>query len=418
MSTQIGPRHEREPLPARPNLEHLKKQAKDLLDRARDGDAEARAEFEAVARPHSARAADYRLLTLASAQHVVARNYGFASWVLLKDEVLRRSAEHLRQQGLPQERERRLALLEQAIRQHDFEAVRVLLELDTTLANGGGDCSPLGLALERDLPEFVDLLVDAGAPIGAPSSYPHNDLSWAITVGSLRAARRLVARGAQADLWCASGLGDVERMRSFFDEAGRPLPGASLHGATRYDESGQELPKPPSDPIEVISDALYIACRNGQFEAAQFLLDRGANPAFEGYVRAPSLHWAAASGNRALVELLLERGANPDQKDGRQRSYRQFAIRQPIEWSWAKGVKNALTIDPSLLEERDATWGPPLHAAAAQGLDEHVEILLEAGADPLGLDHAGRTALECAKLAPQSDAASRVVALLEAAGAR
>ena len=415
MSTsQTGPRREREPLPARPNIEHLKKQAKDLLDRARKGDADARAEFEAVARPHAARAADYRLLTLASAQHVLARNYGFASWVLLKDEVLLRSAEYLRQQGLPEDREQRVALLEHAIRERDLEAVRVLLELDATLAQGAG----LGLAAAGDLPEIVDLLIDAGAPIDAPSSYPHNDLSWAITIGSLRAVRRLVARGAQVDLWCASGLGDVERIRSFFDEAGRPVPGASRHGATRYDESGKELPKPPSDPIELISDALYIACRNGQLEAARFLLDRGANPAFEGYVRAPSLHWAAASGNRVLVDLLLERGADPEQKDGRQRSYRQFAIRQPIEWSWPQGVRNALAIDPLLLEERDAMWGPPLHEAAAQGLDEHVQILLEAGADPLCLDHAGRTALECAQMPAQSDATSRVVALLEAAVAR
>lgn len=418
MSTsKVGSRSHAEALHARPNLDHLKKQAKDLLERARNGDTEATAQFEAVAQPSSQRKPDYRLLTLASAQHVLARTYGFSSWALLKEEVLKRNAESLKQQGLPTEREQRLALLQQAIKNHDAAGVRVLLGLDPTLATGDAEFWPLGDAGEHDLPDIVDALIEAGAPVDATKPYPHDDLSWAITVGSLRAARRLIAHGAKADLWCASGLGDLERMKAFFDATGRPVPGASRYGATRYDSSGQALPKPPSDPIDLISDALYIACRNGQLEAARFLLDRGANPRFEAYQRAPALHWAASSGNRALVELLLARGADPDQVDGHERKYLQFAIRNPIEWCWDRGLKNALAIDQTLLEARDANWGPPLHEAASRGHDELVEILLKAGANPRGRDHADRSALECAKLAEPNERATRVTALLEAAGA-
>jgi hypothetical protein len=50
-------------LPARPNLEHLKKQAKDLLNVLQQSDAS---------------------LQLADAQHELAREYGFASWPRLK----------------------------------------------------------------------------------------------------------------------------------------------------------------------------------------------------------------------------------------------------------------------------------------------------------------------------------------------
>ena len=67
-------------LPARPNLEQLRHQAKDLLQAAKSGDAEALQEIVAVS----------DRLTLTSAQLVVARGYGFASWAALKREVERR----------------------------------------------------------------------------------------------------------------------------------------------------------------------------------------------------------------------------------------------------------------------------------------------------------------------------------------
>ena len=58
-------------LPARPNLEHLKHQAKDLLE-------------ELVRRDPSAKLAD--------ALHTIAREYGFASWPKLKAHVVAASA--------------------------------------------------------------------------------------------------------------------------------------------------------------------------------------------------------------------------------------------------------------------------------------------------------------------------------------
>jgi hypothetical protein len=56
-------------LPPRPNLDHLRRQARDLLRAARAGDAAAADRIRAVSgRP-----------TLAAAQLAVAREYGFAS---------------------------------------------------------------------------------------------------------------------------------------------------------------------------------------------------------------------------------------------------------------------------------------------------------------------------------------------------
>jgi ankyrin repeat protein len=399
-------------LPSRPHLEHLKKQAKDLLSLAQSGDADALRCFGEHIRRFDALATDPKTLTLAEAQHALAKSYGFASWPLLKNEVLQRRAKRLKADGLPEDPEERLSLVLEAVEQNDEPALRLLLELDPSLADGFRDRRPLALAAERDLPNLVDVLLDAGASFEPDQSYPHSPLSWSLTTQSLRAARRLAERGAPVDLWCAAGLGDVERMRAFFDERGQAKPKASRFGATRFDAQGVKLDI-PTDPIEVISDALYIACRAGQLDAAQFLLDHGARPSFLGYAAAPALHWAAFSGNQALIRVLLERGADATQTDGNyQADYRQFAIRIAIEWSWLSALERVLAGDSSLVHERRPAWGPPLHAAAQKGLPQHVKALIDAGADVHALDHTGRSARDCAALSQDPRARDEIWALL------
>jgi ankyrin repeat protein len=400
-------------LPSRPHLEHLKKQAKDLLDRAHNANDEALRAFGEAVRRFDPAKTDPKTLTLAEAQHTLARGYGFGSWPLLKKHVLDVRASHLRDEGLPEDREERMSLLYEAIEQNDESAARALLAMDGSLADGWDDRRPLQHAAEYDRPGMIDILVDAGSSFEPEQSWSHSPLSWSITTQALGAARRLAERGAYVDLWCASGLGDVVRLQTFFDEQGRPKPNASRHGATRRAPDGTRLPL-PTEPIEVLNDALYIACRTGQLETARALLDHGADPSSnDGYVHASALHWAAFAGNRALVDLLLERGANPKRVDAQYKcEYREFAVRNPIEWSFLRALKNAIAGDPSLVNERSPTWGPPLHAAAAKGLVDHVAFLLDAGADAQAVDFAGRTVLECAELAEDRDAAERLTHIL------
>jgi len=77
-------------LPERPSLEHLKSQAKDLLEGARAGAPEA---LERVRRSlpaaRGASAEAVAQLALHDAQSVVAREYGFASWAELRAAVER-----------------------------------------------------------------------------------------------------------------------------------------------------------------------------------------------------------------------------------------------------------------------------------------------------------------------------------------
>ena len=69
-------------LPERPNLDHLRRQAKELLRATRAGEPAATRRIRAVSKNP----------TLAAAQLALARDYGFASWARLTAEVQRRRA--------------------------------------------------------------------------------------------------------------------------------------------------------------------------------------------------------------------------------------------------------------------------------------------------------------------------------------
>jgi hypothetical protein len=67
-------------LPARPDLDHLRRQARQLLRDAAARDEQALGRIRAVSQKQ----------TLSAAQLAIAREHGFASWPKLRAEVLRR----------------------------------------------------------------------------------------------------------------------------------------------------------------------------------------------------------------------------------------------------------------------------------------------------------------------------------------
>src|SRR4051812_9295728 len=70
-------------LPENPNLDQLRKQAKELLKSYRAGEDEAVAEVGRFER----KPPDQAAFLLADAQRVLARAYGFASWAKLKQHA-------------------------------------------------------------------------------------------------------------------------------------------------------------------------------------------------------------------------------------------------------------------------------------------------------------------------------------------
>ena len=281
-------------LPDRPNLEHLKNQARALLREAEAGDAAAQARFRESGLAGAPKLAD--------ALHVVAREYGFATWPALKLDLTLRSAE-------PME------ALEAAVRAGDAGLVRQVLashpvlgsRLNEPLPGDAFGATALIVAVQREDRGMVEVLLDAGADANARSHW------WAGSFGVLDSASPelaslLIARGATVDLHAAARLGFTERVRELL--ASEPelvqarggdgqLP---LHFAATVEiaglllEAGAEIDARDLDH-ESTAAQYMTAHRPTRHEVARFLLSRGAEA---------DLLMVAALGDRERVEQILD----------------------------------------------------------------------------------------------------------------
>jgi ankyrin repeat protein len=168
-------------LPAKPSLEYLRKQAKQLQRSTSQG-------------------------KLADAQHALAREYGFANWTRLKSHVVTMGLQ-------PGE------ALTVAIRDQDTQRVRELLEshselrakIDEPLANYGFGQHALFAAVQRSDRATIDVLLRAGANIHKRTEW------WAGGFGVLDDCDPdlvdfLVERGAVIDAHAAARLGMISKL--------------------------------------------------------------------------------------------------------------------------------------------------------------------------------------------------------------
>ena len=163
---------------------------------------------------------------------------------------------------------------------------------------------------------------------------------------------------------------------------GELRPNPSTTGSSRYSDTGERLPCPPTRPEDVVSDALYIACRSAQPEVARWLLDHGADPNWRGFLGGSCLAWAEFSGNAELCALLRARGASDELIDSEFRATpKVFGLMVLVAWGfWPDRLRARLSADPSIVHSRGG-WGTLLNAAAYNGQIESAKILLEFGAD-------------------------------------
>ena len=271
-------------LPLRANLEWLKKESKQRLATLRAADPQAK---------------------LSQAQLAVARDYGFSSWRKLKAHVdqVRQELDKLwpADSAPPADAppvspdDPDLAQLLAAIQAGDLPSVTQILSRRRELvrAYGPDGQTPLHVAAECNDDRLAVYLLSAGAdPEAKYGQSGHTALSWAVTVNSFSCAKTMVRLGVRPDLFCAAGIGELEHVRSYFDESGALLPGASRTGSSRMLADGTRLPCPPTSPREQVSDALYIASRNAQVEVVRFLLTKGPDLSFRAYMGGTPLHWA------------------------------------------------------------------------------------------------------------------------------
>jgi hypothetical protein len=281
-------------LPDQPNLDHLKKQAKGLLRAFQQGGAEAAARFRALP---STSPREGREPKLADALHVIANEYGFASWPALKARV-----ESLSKPFDPFE------ALKAALRKNDVPAARRLFteqpvlraKINEPLPDYNFESTALLGAVGTRNREMIDVVLAAGADINAKSGW------WAGGFGVLDSASRelapyLIERGARLEPTAAARLGMLDSLKQMI--AARPdLVNARggdgqmpLHQAANAEvaeyllDHGAEI---DARDIDHESTPAQYAVRERQ-DVARFLVSRGCWT---------DILMAAALGDRALVE--------------------------------------------------------------------------------------------------------------------
>jgi Ankyrin repeat/Ankyrin repeats (3 copies) len=208
-------------LPEKPSLQHLRKQAKELLRSMQQG-------------------------KLAQAQHTLAQQYGFATWAKLKA--------HVELMGLTPDE-----ALKAAVCDSDGSRVRDLLNrhpelrarIDDPLPNYGFGQHALFAAVQRSDRNTVDALLEAGADIHKRTEW------WAGGFGLLddcdpSLVDFLTARGAVLDVHSSARLGRLDKLEQLLGNDPSLVHARGGDGQT---------------PLHFASTV----------EVARFLLDRGAD---------------------------------------------------------------------------------------------------------------------------------------------
>jgi ankyrin repeat protein len=244
---------------AAPSLDQLRRQARELQRAHAAGDP------AAVARAAAHRADAAKPLKLAGAQHVLAREYGFASWPKLRAYV-----ERVTTYG---------ASLEHAF--HD--------DLDYYEGRAGGL-----LASARDgTPGALAAFEGSGTPL------------------TPEGARAVVARRHGFETWAA-----LRRHVGALREDGEPFARAYRAVEGRADGTLRQLLDRFPELVRAQgtngNDLLNMATATGERSTTALLLERGADPNRANAHGWTPLHQAAYSDQPGLARLLLDAGAWPE----------------------------------------------------------------------------------------------------------
>jgi hypothetical protein len=312
-------------LPAQPDLDQLRHQAKDLLHAAQRGDRAAIARVNAGSGP----------VILSAAQLAIAREYGFASWAKLKLEVERRDILN----------DRDLSRLTRLLAEHPGLATENLQHWADRACE-----DPLGyvammqfhhgrLGLPGELPgtgAVARALIDAGAPVNGLPGARETPLITAASYGDADVARALIEAGADIEAVSAPNSGGVPSSTALGHAAVYGMTGvvdvlvaagariASLEmAASAGDITGWPLHR---RTLQSRLRALAMAADHQRLEVIDQLIAAGTpvNEPDAEWGRLP-LHLAAVNGRPASVRRLLAHGADPDLRD-------PLDHRTPLEW--------------------------------------------------------------------------------------
>jgi ankyrin repeat protein len=281
-----------------PDLDQLKRQAKELLAGFTAGESSAVAEVNA--HYHDARAARF---ALHDAQLVLARAYGFDSWPKLKAYV----------DGVTVQR------LADAVRAGDLARVRAMIEARPELVNTdmaeNDEHRAIHYAVLNRSPEMVRLLMGHGAD-ARKGIYPRREATSALTLASERGYEEIVVI-----------IREEEQRRQ------------AKMGSTS--SAADDL----ADAIRKSDDARAIAMLESKPALVQACDSKGWTP----------LHTAAGMLNAPLVAWLLDHGAEVNHRGPGDRTPLDVASRV---WWWKPGPPAGFAVVARTLRERGAELTP------------------------------------------------------------
>jgi ankyrin repeat protein len=282
-------------LAAHPDLDQLRRQAKELLAAFRGGDADA--VIEVRARYHDA---DRERFALHDAQLVLARSYGFDSWPKLKAYV----------DGATVRR------LVEAVRANDVAAVESLLERRPELANmevaGDDEHRAIHYAVIDRSPEMVRLLMQRGADARA-GIYPHRDATCALVLAQDRGYDDIVVilleeeskRPSTRDRQSDSEYYDGDLTKAV--KANRPHVLAELLAKGLDPNEPTHLGNVDGAVLSA-GHPLHYCATHGKLAMAEILLEAGANPNLHVYAAGSAVFRAYMSGNAEMIALVERYG--------------------------------------------------------------------------------------------------------------
>jgi ankyrin repeat protein len=375
-------------LPDRANLDHLKKQAKDLLRLCRSRDPAALGRFR-QALPAAANRNDADIvaldLRLHDAQSCLAREHGFASWADLRSYV---AAQASAQEDRATRVLRWLRLVYPGHiagtnnRAHPRVAVRMLAE-NPDLAAGDpyaacaiGDEAALRAATQAD-PVWVNR---PGGALKLPPlvAVTHSHL---LQVPEFRARLHACAR-----LLLAAGADPNQRVGSRWPPASLGAPDESIRLSALYGAAGDNhdpeltrlLLEAGADPND--GESLYHSVESPEgLACTRLLLEHGVR--IEGN---NALHRVLDFDNLAALELLLAHGADPNEPGRTVRA--EFG--SPLLWAIRRRRSRrhvAALLDAGADPAVRMPSGVSAYRLALQfGLDDVAELLRErGGAEPV-----------------------------------
>lgn len=387
-------------LPSQPNLEQLRKQAKELLDGYRSQKSEAVAEVQQYElRP------DPATFALNDAHRVLARAYGFQSWPKLKafvdganigalieavqagNAARVRTLLHARPEliGMDVSENDERRALHVAVLKGDAAMVKLLMEAGADARKGvwphRDATSALALARDREHFEIVRIIEeeeqrrreDLSCP-NATVSPMQERINEAIAAGDGEAARRLLAqdgsliqacdRKGRTPLHIAAQENDPDMVRWLVERRAK-VNHPDIHGLTPLDLAAMSVDARQENAPQFVEVATYLLEHGAeltlrgavglgdQSRVAALLREKPELLRAADWQGGGLLTLAVKHGQTEMVTLLLDLGADVDER---------VYLKQ--------------------VEEPTVSWGGPLWNAALANHYPISELLLNRGADP------------------------------------